>query len=159
MTDLLKSAVARPALLKFEITERALLDNLATAERALKQLGAAGNEVALDDYGTGYAALTHLSRLPVSEIKIDRSFVSGLTVDSRNFAITLTTVELAHRLKMRVVAEGVETVEEHTALRKTGCDQVQGFLFGKPLPADELRDWWQARMAAYVTIERARELG
>lgn len=159
VTDLLKSAVARPALLKFEITERALMDNLATAERALKQLGAAGIEVALDDYGTGYAALTHLSRLPVSEIKIDRSFVSGLTVDSRNFAITLTTVELAHRLKMRVVAEGVETVEELTALRKTGCDQVQGFLFGKPLPAEELRDWWQARLAAYVTIERARELG
>ncbi len=159
VTDLLTSARARPELLKFEITERALLDNLGAAERALKQLGAAGIEVALDDYGTGYAALTHLSRLPVSEIKIDRSFVSGLTAGSRNFAITLTTVELAHRLKMRVVAEGVETVEEHTALRKIGCDQVQGFLFAKPLPADELRDWWQARSAAYVTIERARECG
>jgi diguanylate cyclase len=71
----------------------------------------------------------------------------------------LTTVELAHRLNMRVVAEGVETAEEHYALRKTGCDEVQGYLFGKPMPADELAAWWQTRLAAYGTIQRAQRFG
>jgi diguanylate cyclase len=152
----LKRESARPELLKLEVTERALLDNSGAAERTLKQLGAAGVQVALDDYGTGYATLTHLSQLPVSELKIDRSFITNLTPDSRNFAIALTTVELAHRLNMRVVAEGVETVEELNALRKTGCDEVQGYLFGKPMPASELPEWWQTRLAAYGTIQRAK---
>jgi diguanylate cyclase len=145
--------------IKLEITERALLDNVPAAERTLKQLGTDGIKVSLDDYGTGYATLTHLSQLPVSELKIDRSFISGLTADSRNYAIVLTTVELAHRLNMRVVAEGVETVEEHNALRKTGCDEVQGYLFGRPMSADELAAWWQTRLAAYGTIQRAQRFG
>jgi diguanylate cyclase (GGDEF)-like protein len=148
---------ARADRLKLEITERALLENFAAAERALTQLGDAGIHTALDDYGTGYATLTHLSRLPVSELKIDRSFITDLTIDSRNFAIAITTVQLAHRLGMRAVAEGVETVEELNALQKTGCDEVQGYLFGKPMSADSLTEWWKTRNAAYSTIKRAKD--
>jgi diguanylate cyclase len=140
---------ASSKLLKLEITERALLDNVNAAEHALYQLSQLGIEVALDDYGTGYATLTHLSRLAVSELKIDRSFISGLTSESRNFAIVLTTVELAHRLNMRVVAEGVETQEELRALRKTECDEMQGYLFAKPMPASALEPWWKAQHEAY----------
>ncbi len=143
--------------LKLEITERALLENFAAAERALTQLGDTGIHTALDDYGTGYATLTHLSRLPVSELKIDRSFITDLTIDSRNFAIAITTVELAHRLGMRAVAEGVETVEELNALQKTGCDEVQGYLFGKPMSADSLTEWWKTRNVAYSTIKRVKD--
>jgi diguanylate cyclase len=147
-----------PELLKFEITERALLDNFAAAERALEQFKRMGIAVSLDDYGTGYATLTHLSRLAVSELKIDRSFVSNLSPDSRNFAIVRTTVELGHQLGMRVVAEGVETTEEWNAIRKTNCDEVQGYLFAKPMPASALPEWWQTRHATYTTIQRAAAL-
>lgn len=137
----MQSAHTRPNHLKFEITERALLDNVVAAERALKELGKLGIRVSLDDYGTGYATLSHLSRLMVSELKIDRSFITGLTTDSRNYAIALTTVELAHRLGMKTVAEGVETIEELNALQTTGCDEMQGYLFARPMPADAIPGW------------------
>jgi diguanylate cyclase (GGDEF)-like protein len=139
------SHAIQPDRLKLEITERALMDNANAAEHALNLLNELGIQVALDDYGTGYATLTHLSRLTVSELKIDRSFITGLTPDSRNFAIAATTVELGHRLHMRVVAEGVETASELEALKQTGCDEMQGYLFGKPMSAESLLQWWQSK--------------
>jgi EAL domain-containing protein (putative c-di-GMP-specific phosphodiesterase class I) len=149
---------ARADLLNFEITERALLDNFEAAERALAHFHRLGIDVALDDYGTGYAALTHLSKLRVSELKIDRSFITGLVDNARNYAIVLSTVEMAHRLGIRVVAEGVEQATELAALRKTQCDEVQGYLFSKPLGADALSQWWRAQTTAHATIARASEI-
>lgn len=129
------------ATLAFEITERALLDNLEAAALTLSALQQIGIRVALDDYGTGYATLTHISRLPVSELKIDRSFVTDLTANSRNFAIVLSTVQMGHRLGMTIVAEGVETIAELDAVRESGCDEVQGFYFAKPMAAELVQGW------------------
>jgi diguanylate cyclase len=133
------------SLLRFEITERALLDNVDAAALTLRALQYIGIRVSLDDYGTGYATLTHISQLPVSEIKIDRSFVTHLTNDSRNFAIVLSTVQMGHRLGMTVVAEGVETMAELDAVRECGCDEVQGFYFSRPMAASEVQPWLRNR--------------
>ena len=138
------------ALLRFEITERALLDNLDAAALTLRALQHIGIRVSLDDYGTGYATLTHISQLPVSELKIDRSFVADLTPDTRNYAIVLSTVEMGHRLGMNIVAEGVETLAELDALRQSGCDEVQGYYFSKPLLARDVRPWLLNQRAGRV---------
>ena len=135
------------ALLRFEITERALMDNLDAAAQTLRALQQIGIRVSLDDYGTGYATLTHISQLPVSELKIDRSFVTDLTADTRNFAIVLSTVQMGHRLGMTVVAEGVETMAELDAVRESGCDEVQGYYFSKPLVASEVEQWMRSYRA------------
>lgn len=135
------------SLLRFEITERALLDNIDAAAQTLRALQQIGIRVSLDDYGTGYATLTHISQLPVSELKIDRSFVTDLTSNTRNFAIVLSTVQMGHRLGMTVVAEGVETVAELDAVRESGCDEVQGYYFSKPLAAGEVQQWMHDRKA------------
>lgn len=137
---LITHGVAASAI-TFEITERALMDNLDAAALTMHALQKIGIRVSLDDYGTGYATLTHISRLAVSELKIDRSFVNGLTAQSRNFAIVLSTVQMAHRLGMNVVAEGIETVQELEAVRESGCDEVQGFHFAKPLAVGDVQAW------------------
>ena len=129
------------SLLRFEITERALLDNLDAAAHTLRALQQIGIRVSLDDYGTGYATLTHISQLPVSELKIDRSFVTQLSNGTRNFAIVLSTVQMGHRLGMTVVAEGVETMAELDAVRECGCDEVQGYYFSKPMAASAVQPW------------------
>jgi len=135
------------SLLRFEITERALLDNLDAAAQTLRALQHIGIRVSLDDYGTGYATLTHISQLPVSELKIDRSFVTDLTADTRNYAIVLSTVEMGHRLGMNIVAEGVETVAELEAVRQSGCDEVQGYYFSKPLASRDVQQWMRDQRA------------
>ena len=148
--DFLKTALrsqnVKPEHMKLEITERALMENLGAAKRALRQLNNQGTRVSLDDYGTGYATFTHLSRLPVSELKIDYSFVTGITEGSRNFAIALTTSDLAHRLGMRTVAEGVETEAKLCVLQKTGCDEVQGYYFAQPMMVNLVPTWAQTRI-------------
>lgn len=138
------------ALLRFEITERALLDNLDAAALTLRALQHIGIRVSLDDYGTGYATLTHISQLPVSELKIDLSFVADLAPDTRNYAIVLSTVEMGHRLGMNIVAEGVETLAELDALRQSGCDEVQGYYFSKPLLARDVQPWLLNQRAGRV---------
>ncbi len=129
------------AALSFEITERALMDNMDATAQTLRALQKIGIRVSLDDYGTGYATLTHISQLPVSELKIDRSFVTDLMTNTRNYAIVLSTVEMGHRLGMTIVAEGVETIAELDAVRESGCDEVQGFYFSRPMAASVVRDW------------------
>jgi diguanylate cyclase len=145
VNEALNTYKIEPSLLRFEITERALMDNLEAAERTLLALKNIGIAVSLDDYGTGYATLTHISRLTVSELKIDRSFVTDLTEHSRNYAIVLSTVQMGHRLNMKVVAEGVETAAELAALKLAGCDELQGFYFAKPMPASAIPQWLTER--------------
>jgi len=100
-----------------------------------------GVTVSLDDFGTGFSALDLLKRLPVSEVKIDRSFVLGMLGDTRDLAIVRYTTGLARELGMRVVAEGVETSALHDCLVELGCDVGQGYLYGRPMPAPQFTRW------------------
>ncbi|OWK29819.1 phytochrome-like protein cph2 [Sphingomonas mucosissima] len=136
-----------PSMFELEVTETVFLGQLAEkVSIALKTLSAAGIKIALDDFGTGYASLTHLKQFPVDTIKIDRSFVSRLTmVDSDDSAIVGAVIELARSLGITTVAEGVETATQAAHLIVKGCDSGQGYLFGRPMAAEQvaafLADW------------------
>jgi EAL domain-containing protein (putative c-di-GMP-specific phosphodiesterase class I) len=107
----------------------------------LSALGAMGVKMAIDDFGTGYSSLAYLKRLPVNELKIDRTFVCNL-VDGRNDEVIVrSTIELGHNLGLRVVAEGVEDGETLDELRRLGCDEAQGYHLSRPVPAAELERW------------------
>jgi diguanylate cyclase (GGDEF)-like protein len=118
-----------------EVTESAVLAESESVVPVLERLVALGVTISVDDFGTGFSSLEYLKSLPVGELKIDRSFVLGLATDERDAAIVGCAIDLGHRLGLRVVAEGVETVEVRTALTRMGCDQVQGFLFSPAVPA------------------------
>ena len=131
--DMLQQAGMRPEDLEFEITEGILLDDEHSTTEALTRFRSAGIRIALDDFGTGYSSLNYLKRYPVDRIKIDRSFVSQLTEASTSTAIVQAMVTLAHALKIKVTAEGVETSEQFDVLAGMGCDTFQGFLLSAPL--------------------------
>jgi diguanylate cyclase (GGDEF)-like protein len=127
--------------LEIEITESALVADLDAASDTLKKLHAMGVSISIDDYGTGYSSLSHLRGLPVTCIKIDRSFVSGMLTQSKNATIVRSTIALARDLHMGVVAEGVETQEEWNALAELGCQVAQGYLISRPRPGADLLAW------------------
>jgi EAL domain-containing protein (putative c-di-GMP-specific phosphodiesterase class I) len=102
---------------------------------ALRELGVS---IAIDDFGTGYSSLAYLARLPVQTLKIDRSFVNTMLIDSNVMTVVSTMISMAHNLNAQVVAEGVETEEQAKALLDLGCDQMQGYLFSRPLPLDAM---------------------
>ncbi|MFI8190519.1 putative bifunctional diguanylate cyclase/phosphodiesterase [Streptomyces sp. NPDC085946] len=131
--------------LQLEITEHVLLEDPQRAADTLNALTGHGVKMSLDDFGTGYSSLVHLRRLPVSELKIDRSFVARLAVDTEDAEIVRCTVDLAHSLGLLVVAEGVEDDETWERLRDLGCDAVQGWLVAAAMPADETTAWLRAR--------------
>ncbi len=126
--------------LELEITESLFMDdNQPNVSRAkLAALRESGMTVAIDDFGTGYSSLSYLARLPIDTLKIDQSFITGMTSSHENMAIVSTIISLAHALKLQVVAEGVETIDQREQLKQLGCDQMQGFLFGAGLPAAEM---------------------
>ena len=119
-----------------EITETALMADTEAAAVSLRQLRSLGLHLSVDDFGTGYSSLTYLKRFPVEAIKVDRSFVSGLGLESDDTSIVEAVVRLGHSLGLSVVAEGVETPLQLNRLRELGCDRAQGYLFGRPRPAD-----------------------
>jgi diguanylate cyclase (GGDEF)-like protein/PAS domain S-box-containing protein len=133
----LESLAIRPELLTVEVTETAIMTHMEATVRQLQALRDMGVTVALDDFGTGYSSLTYLKHFPIDILKIDRSFVVDIANDTQSGAIVDTIIKLAHSLDMRVVAEGVETREQLAFLRAHGCDEIQGYLFSKPLPAQE----------------------
>ncbi|MFJ6659323.1 putative bifunctional diguanylate cyclase/phosphodiesterase [Streptomyces sp. NPDC091377] len=133
--------------LQLEITEHVLLEDPQRAADTLAGLTGHGVKMSLDDFGTGYSSLVHLRRLPVSELKIDRSFVARLAVDAEDAEIVRCTVDLAHSLGLLVVAEGVEDDETWERLRDLGCDAVQGWLVAAAMPPDETTAWLRARGA------------
>ena len=147
--DKVRDAVAdsriNPALLKIELTESIVLDNVKDAiakMRALKELGV---HLSMDDFGTGYSSLSYLQRLPLDELKIDQSFVHDLLGSSDNETIIRTIIVLANGLNMTIIAEGVETREQFDLLKAKGCGGFQGYLFGRPLPPKEFEQSLLAR--------------
>lgn len=126
-----------PLLLKFEVTESTVIDNLSVVIEQMQDLAAIGVSFSLDDFGTGYSSLQLLKILPINQIKIDRMFVENLTTDPSDFAIVKTITALGDSLGLNVIAEGVETEEQRLILQSLGCTRYQGFLFGRPKPATE----------------------
>lgn len=135
----LRETGLEPGLLEIEITETATLSSAGHADAVLHRLREMGVSVSLDDFGTGYSSLSQLRRLPITRLKIDRSFVAELPGNESSAAIACAVIDLAHAMGLGVVAEGVETEQQLEFLRARGCHEVQGFLFCRPLPADECR--------------------
>ena len=127
-----------PELLELELTESALMSNAERAIVVLGQLKQIGVRIAIDDFGTGYSSLSYLQRFPIDTLKIDIAFVRNITTNPNDAAIALAIVSMAHSLKLRVVAEGVETRPQLEYLRRNRCDEMQGYYFSRPLPVEEL---------------------
>ncbi|HSV53146.1 MAG TPA: EAL domain-containing protein [Burkholderiaceae bacterium] len=132
-----------PADLTLEMTESVMLDTNSPALAVLEEVHALGVRLSLDDFGTGYSSLSYLHRLPIDELKLDKSFVRDLALNPVAQALINTVVRIGDSLSLTVVAEGVETTQQHAFLAERACPVVQGFLFSRPLPADELEKWMQ----------------
>jgi EAL domain-containing protein (putative c-di-GMP-specific phosphodiesterase class I) len=130
-----------PSQLTLEITESVAMEDTPATQDVFARLGAAGIRLSIDDFGTGYSSLTYLRRLPADELKIDRSFVTDLETSDDARAIVEAVVGLAHALGLKVVAEGVENARQQLMLVECGCDELQGFLFAKPMSGDALLRW------------------
>jgi EAL domain-containing protein (putative c-di-GMP-specific phosphodiesterase class I) len=142
------------AALHLEITESMIMSDPDRAVATLTSLSALGIRLSIDDFGTGYSSLGHLSRMPVDELKIDRSFVTSMLRDESNLIIVRSTINLGHDLGLEVVAEGVEDEFTLERLRVLGCDRIQGYHVSRPLAADAFGDWLdrtEARMNRALT--------
>jgi EAL domain-containing protein (putative c-di-GMP-specific phosphodiesterase class I) len=127
-----------PEALQLEITESLLMHDVEAGIRKLSILRGMGIGVAMDDFGTGYSSLSYIARLPLDTVKIDRSFISGVTANAEDATIVSGIVALVHSLKLRVVAEGVETLEQAQHLASLGCDEAQGYYYSRPVPAAQI---------------------
>jgi len=135
-----------PTCLEFEITESVMMKNVAATEETLSRLAQMDCRFAIDDFGTGYSSLAYLKRFPIKMLKIDRSFVRDIQQDKEDTTIVKTIVAMAHNLGLEVIAEGVETEEQLAYLYDCSCDNMQGYLFSRPLPAVELEQLLHAKM-------------
>lgn len=138
-----------PSRLELELTESMLMQDAREAVQVLTSLSDLGCQLAIDDFGTGYSSLSYLKQFPVDKLKLDQSFVRHLNTDPNDAVIARATINLGHSLGLEVIAEGVETEEQYGYLRAEGCDVVQGYLFGRPMPGKDL--------AALLTAQAARE--
>jgi EAL domain-containing protein (putative c-di-GMP-specific phosphodiesterase class I) len=138
--DCVRGSGIDPHFLTIEVTESTAMADGDGSFRALRDLSSEGLRVAIDDFGTGYSSLEQLRRMPVDIVKVDRSFVSGMSDDSTDHALVAAVVAMARALKLAVVAEGIETPMQVEALRELGCQTGQGFLFAKPLSADAMKE-------------------
>jgi diguanylate cyclase (GGDEF)-like protein len=136
------------ALLELEITETAMLADPTRALEVVTALAELGVQLSIDDFGVGYTSLSHLKRLPVHELKIDRSFVANMNTDENDAVIVRSTVDLGRNLGLRVVAEGVETEAVSALLLEIGCELAQGYHFARPMPADAVTSWLRQHVVA-----------
>jgi EAL domain-containing protein (putative c-di-GMP-specific phosphodiesterase class I) len=141
--------------LELEITESSLMVYPDLALAVLTQLSDMGIRIAVDDFGTGYSSLAYLKDLPVHELKIDRSFVGDMRQTTRNHAIVRSTIDLAHHLGLRVIAEGVEDQQTWDLLRSVGCDVAQGYYLSRPLAAERVLAWARAAYASPMDDRQA----
>jgi diguanylate cyclase (GGDEF)-like protein len=134
-----------PQLLTVELTESGFIEDPTRALRMLDAISALGVSLSIDDFGTGYSSLSHLARMPVHEVKIDRSFVQGLESDPEFAPVVRSAIDMGHGLGLKVVAEGIETEAAATRLREFGCDVGQGYLYAKPMPLEAFEAWLVGR--------------
>jgi len=136
----LEETQLKPDLLKLEITESLLMEDIEQSIKTMNQLRDLGVHLAIDDFGTGYSSLAYLKRFPISELKIDQAFVRELSPDSEDAAIVRAIISLGHNLGLSVIAEGVETAEQYGFLKESNCDEMQGYFFSKPVPPQNIVD-------------------
>lgn len=136
--DILHETRLHPSHLHLEVTESSIMTDVAKAVLTLQALKNIGLSIAVDDFGTGYSSLAYLKRFPIDTVKIDRSFINDITTNPNDAAITRAVIGLGHNLGLKVVAEGVETSEQLDFLKRNDCDQIQGYLFSRPLPMQAL---------------------
>ena len=137
----LKARRTQPRMIELELTESLLMENVDSNIALFHALKALGIALSIDDFGTGYSSLSYLNRFPIDKLKIDQSFVRDMLDDTNDLAITRAIIGLGHTLGLKVVAEGVEHIEEKQMLAAAGCDELQGYLFSRPLPEDEFVRW------------------
>jgi diguanylate cyclase (GGDEF)-like protein len=154
--ELLARHELEPSAFCLEITESAIMDDPVRAQNTLERLHGMGMELSIDDFGTGYSSLAYLKRLPVDELKIDKSFVLNMENDIGDSKIVRSTIDLGHNMGLRVVAEGIESEAVWRLLARMGCDQGQGYFMSRPMPADQLAGWlekWRPPGAAMAVAE------
>jgi EAL domain-containing protein (putative c-di-GMP-specific phosphodiesterase class I) len=139
--DILKRHQLEPSSFCLEITESAIMDDPVRAQQTLERLHNMGVDLSIDDFGTGYSSLAYLKRLPVNELKIDKSFVLNMENDIGDTKIVRSTIDLGHNMGLRVVAEGIESEAVWRLLAALGCDQGQGYFMSRPIPGDKLAEW------------------
>ncbi len=142
---------ANPHLLKLELTESVVLDNIADTIEKMHALRALGIRFSMDDFGTGYSSLSYLKQLPLTQVKIDQSFVRDIAIDPNDAAIVQTIIGMSNTLGLSVIAEGVETEAQFDFLQRYGCQQFQGYLFSKPVPREDFEKMLQADRLLFVS--------
>jgi diguanylate cyclase len=147
--DTLQVTGLDPSLLCLEITENVAMKNVSYMIDTMSRLKRLGISISIDDFGTGYSSLSYLKRFRVHTLKIDQSFIRDLTNDEDNEAIVTALIAMSHKLKMKSLAEGVESVEQLEFLRQHGCDEIQGFVFSKPLPESEFEEFIKGNKTLY----------
>ena len=150
----LRTHGVNPGMLEFELTESALMSHAQGNIAALQRLKALGIAIAVDDFGTGYSSLAYLKRFPIDKVKIDIAFIRDVTTNPDDAAITLAIIGMAHSLKLKAVAEGVETREQLEFLRANGCDEMQGYYLSRPLPPAELEAFHRKTVLSAVRLAR-----
>ncbi|WP_205231454.1 EAL domain-containing protein [Azospira oryzae] len=147
VAELLRRTGLESRYLELELTERTVMEDAEATVRCLRRLDEMGVMLSIDDFGTGYSSLSYLKRFPIDKLKIDQSFVRDIVADADDQAIAVAIISMGHSLRLRVIAEGVETAEQLEILHRHGCDEAQGFHFGRPMPADEFAAYLARRNA------------
>ena len=141
-----------PSCLELELTESLFMSDVTPAVDLLHRMKSLGVKLSIDDFGTGYSSFSYLSRFPIDVLKIDRSFVNDITHDANDAAIVASIITLAHNLRLSVIAEGVETAEQLDYLRQQGCDEMQGYYFSRPLPAQDFEQLLRQRRGLTAAV-------
>lgn len=145
LRDIIADTRINPDLLKLELTETAVIDNIEDVTNKIKVLNEIGVKIALDDFGMGHSALVYLKKLPLTQIKIDRSFVTDVLTDSNDAAIIQMILAIGNTIQCNIVAEGVERLEQFEILKKFGCHYFQGFYFSRPIAIEDFENLVEAK--------------
>jgi EAL domain-containing protein (putative c-di-GMP-specific phosphodiesterase class I) len=140
LKNLITETKVNPKFVELEITESILMKDFENSVKLLAEIRDLGINIALDDFGTGYSSLSYLKQLPINTLKIDKSFIDNIVTNERERAIVDGIIQLAQKIDLDVIAEGVETKEQIKLLKNMGCNQIQGYYFSKPLPAIEIEE-------------------